>query len=361
MPRRRGPARLGVRLPARPPALATALFALSLLLFGAGAGALAHVHDACARTEAFELLGAIDAQSAVEAAAEHALGSVVLWSQDDGRVAANPSLAASAEVSVVSYEGDLGLLLPNLAARPDEPGTCVLSSGASAALFRQPDATGSSVLVDGVSYRVVDTMPSSAPVIVRAGDAGAGTDADSSYARLATRSLDADGFPITAELASSVLGARVEALGTRSVELLAHACLFAYPLALALALVGLCRRTRARDAAHPALRLACLATAAAGALGATCAFASALARFGSFYPSTWSDFAAWTQAWQTWTESLARFACARQTVFDEPVIIAAAAAVLLGLAALGTLAAAMLQMRAHTALMQANHVRKQVG
>lgn len=343
-----------LRPPTHPPALASALFAVSLLLFAAGTGSLVRVHEACMRTSTFELGGDRVPLDAVETA-RGALGSAVLWSQDGGHVAANPDLAATIEIEVVSYEGDLGLLLPDTAPFPAEPDACILSSAASVSLFGQPDATGLDVLIDGIPYRAVGALPSDEPLAVREGGA------DRAFARLTTRAFDADGFPVTADLAASVLDANVEMLDVRGAELLAYACLFAYPLALVIALVSLCRRSGTQPSAHPLSRLACLAIAGVGALGATGAFASSLSRFGSFYPTTWSDFAAWQESWRSWTEGLARLAFARQTVFDEPALIAAAAAVLLGLSALAALAAAMLQLRAHAALARAKHARKQVG
>lgn len=343
-----------LRPPTHPPVLASALFVASLLLFAAGTESLVRVHEACARTSTFELGGGRVPLDVAENA-RSALGSFVVWSQDGGHVASNPDLAATVEIEVVSYEGDLGLLLPDTASFPVEPDACILSSAASASLFGQPDATRLNVLIDGVPYRVVGALPIDKPLAVREGSA------DRAFARLTTRAFDADGFPVTADLAASVLGSNVETLDVRGAELLAYACLFAYPLALVIALVSLCRRSGTQPSARPLSHLACLATAGAGAMGATGAFASSLSRFGSFYPTTWSDFAAWQESWRSWTEGLACLAFARQTVFDEPALIAAAAAVLLGLSALATLAAAMLQLRAHAALARAKHARKQVG
>ncbi|WP_101723004.1 hypothetical protein [Eggerthella timonensis] len=338
----------------RPPILASALFVASLLLFAAGAESLVRVHEACARTSTFELGGDSVPLDAAEAA-RSALGSFVVWSQDGGHVAANPDLAATVEVDVVSYEGDLGLLLPDTAFFPAEPGACILSSAASVSLFGQPDARGLDVLIDGVPYRAVGSLSNDAPLAVREGDA------ERAFTRLTTLAFDADGFPVTDDLAASALGSSVETLDVRGAELLAYACLFAYPLALVIALVSPCRQSGTRPTAHWLPRLACLATAGAGALGATAAFASSLTRFGSFYPTTWSDFSAWQESWRSWTGGLAYLAFARQTVFDEPVLIAATAAVLLGLSALAALVAAMLQLRAHPALTRAKHARKQVG
>lgn len=340
------------------PVAAAILFAASLLLFAAGGRGLAAVYDASAHTSAFTLTGAgithAEAKAAERAALEQGpLGALAFWSQVEGYTAVNPHLETTADVSVVSIEGDARLVMPGLDAYPRDASTCVLSSAASTALFGQPDAAGLTVKLAGATFEVVDTVVDDEALLVKTGDE------TTAYARLTARASDADGFPVTEELVEAALDLRVEALDYRGLALLLYLCLFAYPLTLVMGLLPLCSSRRGPARISPVVRLACMAAAACGAVGATTAFAASLAAFGDYFPTRWADLTAWRAAVQAWGDSLAALAFSRQTAFDQPTAIAAAATMLCAGAAVVALIAAVRQLRWHAVLARAEHASRE--
>ena len=340
------------------PLAATALFATSLLLFGLGVQAFAALQEASARTSVFALPGTGVSLEAARDAQRTAFelgspGPLAFWSQDDGRVAANPRLGTRADVSVVHFEGDLRLLLPGLDAYPDTPDACVLTSAASEDLFGQPDAAGLSVQLDGKMLEVVDVVSNDRSLLIAAGDEQA------LFSRLTVPAVDADGFPVTEE-ALAAAGLRAAKLDYRGLALLVYCCLLPYPLVLAIELARWCPQGLAPARTSLPARLACATAAACGAVGATLAFASSLSAFGGYFPTRWSDAQAWQAAADAWIDGMRDLVFARQSAFDEQTMSTAVFALLLAAAALVVLVAAARHLCWRLALDRAAHAHRTV-
>lgn len=339
---------LGIR---RIPLAAIAAFLVSLACFGAQIAAYGALSGAYANTKTFVLagggIGPSEAASVLERSGEAADPfPIVLWSQVDG-VAANASDPIAAEnaegagETVLYFTGEIELVFPDAAACPTEPGTYRAN-----ALEAEKPSVASGGRTEDAPVRIMDgSAAGEFPV---------------AYTRITTADADADGFPITAETIASSLGVECAELDYGLLSLASFALLLCYPAALAAYAAWHCRPLRKRPAGHPALAAIAYAIPALAAIAATATFASALSRFGSRFPTHWSDFSAWQTAAASLQDGFSRIAFAAEGIPDMRVLLPWVLAVALGLASLACAAVAARKLAYWDARTSAGHGKNRV-